>query len=180
MEMDHRLRKGCIPFGSKVLPSKMGSNLDAQMILYGKVFGAAGTDNLRRDLKVGLLWGLPVALSVGIIGALATTILSVIIAAIAAWFEGWVNGLIQRVSEISMIIPTFRPGAHNFLYGFEQHLGDLRSHYPAHDFWKRGKDILCRFPISTPIFLHRICQGVWSKRLADYLALYGASPSYPW
>ena len=75
------------------------------MILYGKVFGAAGTDNLR--VKVGLLWGLPVALSVGIIGALATTILSVIIAAIAAWFEGWVNGLIQRVSEISMIIPNF-------------------------------------------------------------------------
>jgi peptide/nickel transport system permease protein len=84
-----------------------GSTLDAQMILYGKVFGVAGTDNLRRDLKVGLLWGLPVALSVGIIGALATTILSVIIAAIAAWFGGWVNGLIQRVSEISMIIPTF-------------------------------------------------------------------------
>jgi peptide/nickel transport system permease protein len=83
------------------------SRVDAQMILYGKVYGLAGTDNLRRDLKVGLLWGLPVALMVGIIGALATTILSVTIAAVAAWFGGWVDGLIQRISEISMIIPVF-------------------------------------------------------------------------
>lgn len=84
-----------------------GSNLDARMILYGKVFGLAGTDNQRRDLKVALLWGLPIALLIGVVGALATTLLSVTIAAIAAWFGGWVDGLIQRISEISMIIPAF-------------------------------------------------------------------------
>ena len=84
-----------------------GSNLDAKMILYGKVFGLAGTDNQRRDLKVGLLWGLPIALLIGIVGALATTLLSVTIAAVAAWFGGWVDGLVQRISEISMIIPAF-------------------------------------------------------------------------
>jgi peptide/nickel transport system permease protein len=84
-----------------------GSNLDAKMILYGKVFGLAGTDNQRRDLKVALLWGLPIALLIGVVGALATTLLSVTIAAVAAWFGGWVDGLIQRISEISMIIPAF-------------------------------------------------------------------------
>ncbi len=84
-----------------------GSNLDAKMILYGKVFGLAGTDNQRRDLKVALLWGLPIALLIGIVGALATTLLSVTIAAVAAWFGGWVDGLVQRISEISMIIPAF-------------------------------------------------------------------------
>ncbi len=84
-----------------------GSNLDVKMILYGKVFGLAGTDNQRRDLKVALLWGLPIALLIGIVGALATTLLSVTIAAVAAWFGGWVDGLVQRISEISMIIPAF-------------------------------------------------------------------------
>jgi peptide/nickel transport system permease protein len=91
----------------KAFTFEPGSNLDTKMILYGKVFGLAGTDNQRRDLKVGLLWGLPIALLIGIIGALATTLLSLTIAAVAAWFGGWVDGLIQRISEISMIIPAF-------------------------------------------------------------------------
>ncbi len=38
------------------------------MILYGKVHGIAGTDHLRRDLKVALLWGTPIALAFGLIG----------------------------------------------------------------------------------------------------------------
>jgi len=50
---------------------------------------------------------LPIALLIGVVGALATTLLSVTIAAVAAWFGGWVDGLVQRISEISMIIPAF-------------------------------------------------------------------------
>ena len=40
--------------------------LESKMILGGKTFGLMGTDELRRDLAVGLLWGTPLALFIGI------------------------------------------------------------------------------------------------------------------
>ena len=76
------------------------------MVLYGRVFGLAGTDNLRRDLLVSLLWGTPVALAFGFLGAVVTTILSMLIAALGAWYGGWVDELIQRISEVNLILPS--------------------------------------------------------------------------
>ena len=83
-----------------------GSGLDAKMVVYGKVFGWAGTDDFRRDLSVALLWGLPVALAFGLIGATATSFLSMLIATLGTWFGGWLDSLIQRITEINMIIPA--------------------------------------------------------------------------
>jgi len=83
-----------------------GSRLDAEVVLYGQVYGLAGTDDLRRDLSVALLWGMPVALAFGFVGALATSILSMIIAALGSWFGGWIDGLIQRLTELNMILPV--------------------------------------------------------------------------
>ena len=34
-----------------------------------KVFGLAGTDHLRRDLTLALMWGMPVALAFGLLAA---------------------------------------------------------------------------------------------------------------
>jgi peptide/nickel transport system permease protein len=83
-----------------------GSALDAKLIVYGQVYGLAGTDHLRRDLMLGLLWGDPIALAFGIPGALATIVVMLIIAATGVWYGGWVDALIQRVTEIRMILPT--------------------------------------------------------------------------
>jgi peptide/nickel transport system permease protein len=83
-----------------------GSDLDAQLVVYGQVYGLAGTDRLRRDLTLVLLWGTVAALSFGILAAIATTIASVTLAAAGAWFGGWVDGLIQRISEINMVLPV--------------------------------------------------------------------------
>lgn len=47
----------------------------SQLILGGRAFGMMGTDELRRDLAVGLLWGTPLALFIGLavsIGSVAT------------------------------------------------------------------------------------------------------------
>jgi peptide/nickel transport system permease protein len=82
-----------------------GSAIDAEMVLYGKVSGIAGTDHLRRDLKVALLWGTPVALAFGLFAALGTTIITMIIAAFGVWYGGWVDGLIQRVTEVNLVLP---------------------------------------------------------------------------
>jgi len=83
-----------------------GSDVDAELVLRGQVYGWAGTDSQRRDLGVALLWGAPVALAFGLFGAIATSILSMAFAAIGAWFGGWVDGLVQRLTEINMILPA--------------------------------------------------------------------------
>ncbi len=82
-----------------------GSQLDAEMVVYGQVYGLTGTDTYRRDLSLVLAWGLVVALAFGIIAAIGTTISSVCLAAASAWFGGWVDALIQRITEIMMVLP---------------------------------------------------------------------------
>jgi peptide/nickel transport system permease protein len=83
-----------------------GSNLDAEVILHGQVYGLAGTDEARRDLTLPMIAGLPVALAFGVLGAIATTLLSMVIAALGAWYGGWVDNLIQRISDVNMTVPT--------------------------------------------------------------------------
>ena len=81
------------------------SDLDAEFVVHGKVAGIAGTDHLRRDLSVALLWGTPVALAFGLLAALGTTITTMIIAAIGVWYGGWVDELIQRITEVNLVLP---------------------------------------------------------------------------
>jgi peptide/nickel transport system permease protein len=81
------------------------SDVAGEFVLYGQVYGLAGTDHLRRDLMVALLWGTPVALAFGLVAALGTTITTMVIAAIATWFGGWVDAVIQRVTQVNMVLP---------------------------------------------------------------------------
>lgn len=82
------------------------SDLEAEFVLFGKVYGLAGTDHRRRDLMVALLWGTPIALSFGLLAALGTTFSTMLIAAVGVWFGGWVDELIQRITEINLILPV--------------------------------------------------------------------------
>ena len=82
------------------------ANLDAELILYGQVYGLAGTDDYRRDLMIALMWGTPIALAFGFLGAITTCVISMMIAAFGVWCDGWVDNLIQRLTEINMILPT--------------------------------------------------------------------------
>ncbi len=86
------------------------TDLDIEFVLLGQVYGWAGTDYLRRDLLVPLLWGLPFALAFGLVGATLTTLLAMMVAAAGVWFGGWVDGLVQRVTEINMILPVLAIG----------------------------------------------------------------------
>ena len=80
-------------------------NLDAEFVLYGQVAGWAGTDHNRRDLGIALLWGIPIALAFGLLAALGTTVFTMIIAAFGVWFGGWVDELIQRITEVNSVLP---------------------------------------------------------------------------
>ncbi len=83
-----------------------GSDLDAELVMYGQVHGLGGTDHRRRDLMVALLWGAPVALSFGLLAAVGTSVTTMLIAAISTWFGGWVDEVIQRITEINLILPA--------------------------------------------------------------------------
>jgi peptide/nickel transport system permease protein len=81
------------------------SNVDAEFVMYGLVHGWAGTDHLRRDLMLPLLWGTPVALAFGLVAALGTSITTMTIAAMGVWFGGWIDEFIQRITEVNLILP---------------------------------------------------------------------------
>ena len=81
------------------------SDIDAEFILLGKVYGAAGTDYYRRDLIVPLMWGMPFALVIGLVGSVLTTVLSMVIAAAGVWFGGWVDDLVQLITEVNLVLP---------------------------------------------------------------------------
>jgi len=81
------------------------ADVNMQFVFYGTVYGLAGTDMNRRDLMIPLLWGTPIALAFGLIGSLATLILTMIISAIGSWYGGWVDGLIQRITEVNLVLP---------------------------------------------------------------------------
>lgn len=81
------------------------STMDMEFVFHGQVFGLAGTDHARRDLVLPLLWGTPVALAFGLIASLGTSVLTMVIAAVGTWYGGWVDELIQRITEINLVLP---------------------------------------------------------------------------
>ncbi|HSM24292.1 MAG TPA: ABC transporter permease subunit [Anaerolineaceae bacterium] len=81
------------------------SDIETEFVMLGQVYGVAGTDNLRRDLSVPLFWGMPFALVIGLFGSLITTIFSMILAATGVWFGGWTDDLIQRLTEVNLVLP---------------------------------------------------------------------------
>ena len=81
------------------------SRINAEFVFHGQVYGLAGTDQERRDLVVPLLWGAPIALMFGLVASLGSSVLTMVIAAIGTWYAGWVDELIQRITEINLVLP---------------------------------------------------------------------------
>jgi peptide/nickel transport system permease protein len=81
------------------------SDINIEFVFHGQVFGLAGTDHARRDLVVPLLWGAPIALAFGLLASLGTSVLTMVIAALGTWYGGWVDELIQRITEINIVLP---------------------------------------------------------------------------
>ncbi len=97
--------KGTYELLVKTFVFEEGADVEAEFVLFGEVHGLAGTDGRRRDLLIPLLWGMPVALAFGILAAVGTSVSSMVIAGIGTWFGGWVDALVQRVTELNMVLP---------------------------------------------------------------------------
>jgi peptide/nickel transport system permease protein len=98
--------KGAYELQVSALVFEEDGDVDAEFVIYGQVHGLAGTDHRRRELKVALLFGTPIALAFGLLAAVGTTIVTMAIAGVGAWLGGWVDMLIQRVTEVNLILPT--------------------------------------------------------------------------
>jgi peptide/nickel transport system permease protein len=81
------------------------AELDGAFRLDGWTYGLLGTDSIGRDLVVPFLWGAPIALSFGLLAATITSVCTMVFAGIGVWFGGWVDSLIQRITEVNMILP---------------------------------------------------------------------------
>lgn len=94
------------------------SDLHPKLVLLGQVYGLAGTDYWRRDLMIPLFWGMPFALFVGLLGALITTLIAIVLPAVGVWYGGWLDNIIQRMTEVNMVLPGLAIAVlANLLYG---------------------------------------------------------------
>ena len=82
------------------------ADVDARLVIYGEVFGLAGTDHLRRDLTLALMWGMPVALAFGLLAAVGSSVSTLVVAAVGVWFGGFNDAAIQRITEVNLILPV--------------------------------------------------------------------------
>lgn len=98
-------KKGQYQLVIKGVTFEPGSDINAEFVFHGQVYGLAGTDYARRDLTLPLLWGAPVALAFGLLASLGTSVLTMIIAAFGTWYGGWVDELIQRITEVNLVLP---------------------------------------------------------------------------
>ena len=84
-----------------------GDSVDqVRLRVYGEIHGWAGTDSQRRDLTIALLWGAPIGLMFGIVAAVGAQLSTFVIAGIGTWFGGKVDGVFQKLTELTMILPN--------------------------------------------------------------------------
>ena len=82
-----------------------GSVTDSGVILGGKVYGLMGTDDLRRDLSIGILWGAPVALFIGLTVAIAGVTIGLIYGVVAGYKGKRTDEGLMRINDIFYALP---------------------------------------------------------------------------
>lgn len=97
--------KGFYRIKIDIIASGESDTAEAEFLIYGQIYGLAGTDNNRRDIFIGLVWGAPVALAFGLSAAIVTSVIQSLLGALSAWYGGIIDEIIQRVTEVYMILP---------------------------------------------------------------------------
>ena len=80
--------------------------VNSKLILGGKVFGIMGTDELRRDIMVGLLWGTPLALFIGIAVAVGSVMMGLIYGVYAAFKGKKTDEGMMRFNDVIYALPA--------------------------------------------------------------------------
>jgi peptide/nickel transport system permease protein len=79
---------------------------ESGLILGGKVYGLMGTDELRRDLAIGILWGAPIALFIGLSVSIASVVIGLIYGVIAGYKGNRTDEGLMRINDIFYTLPA--------------------------------------------------------------------------
>jgi peptide/nickel transport system permease protein len=77
-----------------------------RLIIGGTVYGFLGTDAFRRDLAIGMLWGTPVALFIGLSVAVATSVIAMIYGVTAGYKGGRTDEAMMRINDFFISLPV--------------------------------------------------------------------------
>ncbi|NJE54535.1 ABC transporter permease [Thermococcus sp. 21S9] len=80
------------------------SNFKVAMV--GRTYGLLGTDQYGRPIAIGLLWGIRVALAIGISVSVSTVLIGILVGVTSAYLGGWADEAIQRFTEFMMTLPV--------------------------------------------------------------------------
>jgi len=78
----------------------------SKFILGGKVYGLMGTDELRRNLTVGILWGTPLALFIGITVAIGSVVIGLIYGVFAGYKGKKTDESLMRFNDVIYAMPA--------------------------------------------------------------------------
>lgn len=78
----------------------------SELIIGGKAFGIMGTDELRRDLAIGLLWGTPLALFIGLVVAIASVIMGLLYGVYAGFKGKKTDEIMMRFNDVIYALPV--------------------------------------------------------------------------
>jgi peptide/nickel transport system permease protein len=80
--------------------------LDSGIILGGKIFGFMGTDDLRRDLVIGIMWGTPIGLFIGLTVSIFSIAIGLFYGVIAGYRGKRTDESMMRINDIFYAVPT--------------------------------------------------------------------------
>jgi peptide/nickel transport system permease protein len=80
--------------------------LESKMILGGKAYGLMGTDELRRDLAIGLLWGTPLALFIGISVSIGSVVVGLIYGVYSGYKGKKTDEVMMRFNDVIYALPA--------------------------------------------------------------------------
>jgi len=104
---NHQVLKGNYLFEANLFGiEKQNKILGSKLIIGGKAYGLMGTDELRRDLSVGLLWGTPLALFIGVSVAIGSVIMGLIYGVYSGFKGKKTDDVMMRFNDVIYALPA--------------------------------------------------------------------------
>jgi peptide/nickel transport system permease protein len=104
---ENKILKGQYVFRANLYGTSEKSSLEqSHLVLGGKVYGMMGTDELRRDLSIGILWGTPLALFIGITVSIGSVILGLVYGVYAGYKGKITDETLMRFNDIIYAMPA--------------------------------------------------------------------------
>jgi peptide/nickel transport system permease protein len=90
-----------------LVPTADPNQITEEVLLSPSLAHPLGTDELGRDVLLGIAFGTRISLAVGLFAALAATIIGGLIGALAGFYGGAFDLFIMRIAEVFQVVPTF-------------------------------------------------------------------------